>query len=40
MDIRAFRLPWLAADTKVYELDQLEVLSYKDTVLKDTSPTC
>lgn len=39
MDTRAYRLPWLA-NTKVYELDQLEVLSYKETVLKDVPPTC
>lgn len=39
MDTRAFRLPWLEG-TKVYELDQLEVLSYKNAVLKDISPTC
>lgn len=39
MDTRAFRLPW-SANTTVYELDQPEVLSYKDAVLKDIPPTC
>lgn len=39
MDTRAFRLPWLTG-TKVYELDQSEVLDYKESVLKDILPTC
>lgn len=39
MDTRAYRLPWLA-NTKVYELDQLEVLNYKNAALKDVTPTC
>ncbi|PIG93048.1 SAM-dependent methyltransferase [Gloeocapsopsis sp. IPPAS B-1203] len=39
MDTRAFRLPWLV-NTKVYELDQSEVLSYKNAVLKDVLSTC
>lgn len=39
MDTRAYRLPWLA-NTKVYELDRLEVLHYKNAVLKDVKPNC
>ncbi|WP_169222547.1 SAM-dependent methyltransferase [Brasilonema sp. UFV-L1] len=39
MDMRAFRLPWLEG-TKVYEIDQPQVLNYKNTILKNITPTC
>lgn len=39
MDARAFRLPWRSS-TKVYEIDQPEVLDDKEVILKNTLPNC
>ncbi len=39
MDTRAYRLPW-SSETKVYELDQAQVLETKTAFLKDTITTC
>jgi methyltransferase (TIGR00027 family) len=41
LDTRAFRLPW-PTQTRVFELDQAEVLGYKDAILRehDGAPTC
>jgi methyltransferase (TIGR00027 family) len=39
MDARAFRLPW-PAGTRLYEVDQPEVLALKQERLGDAVPTC
>ena len=39
MDTRAYRLPW-SLETKIYELDQPQVLEAKTAILKDATPTC
>ncbi|PMB18025.1 SAM-dependent methyltransferase [Fischerella thermalis] len=39
MDTRAFRLPW-HPDTKIYELDQPEVIEYKESILKNRPSKC
>ncbi|MBD2515933.1 SAM-dependent methyltransferase [Nostoc sp. FACHB-973] len=39
MDTRAFRLPW-HPDTQIYELDQKEVIQYKESILENQSPKC
>ncbi len=41
LDTRAFRLPW-PTNTRVFELDQPEVLTYKDAALREAhgSPRC
>ncbi|HEY9874317.1 MAG TPA: SAM-dependent methyltransferase [Candidatus Obscuribacterales bacterium] len=39
MDTRAFRLNWQPG-THVYEIDQPDVLNYKDSVLNAVSPSC
>lgn len=39
MDTRAYRLPWSSA-TKIYELDQAQVLETKKAILVDATPTC
>lgn len=39
MDARAFRLPW-PSSTKVYEIEQPEVLGDKEVILKNTLTTC
>lgn len=39
MDTRAFRLP-LHPSTHLYELDRLEVLHYKESILGDTASKC
>jgi len=39
MDARAHRLPW-PPGTRVFELDQPEVLAHKATVLADAKPAC
>ncbi len=38
MDARAYRLPW-PAGVSVFELDQPDVLAYKNTILADAEPT-
>jgi methyltransferase (TIGR00027 family) len=37
MDARAYRLPW-AAGTRVFEIDQPEVIAYKAQILASSSP--
>lgn len=39
LDTRALRMEW-AADTHVYEIDQSNILTYKESVLEDIQPTC
>jgi methyltransferase (TIGR00027 family) len=39
MDTRAFRLPW-ASDTNFYELDRVEILEKKESILKDIPAKC
>lgn len=39
MDTRAYRLPW-SSDTKIYELEQRQVLKTKKAILFDATPTC
>ena len=39
MDTRAYRLSW-SSETKVYELDQPQVLKTKKTLLTDATPQC
>ncbi len=39
LDTRAYRYPW-HPDTKVYELDYPEVLSYKAELLQNIEPSC
>lgn len=39
LDARAWRLPW-PAGTVVYELDQPQVLQFKEATLRDHEPTC
>jgi methyltransferase (TIGR00027 family) len=39
MDTRAYRLLW-SAKTKIYELDQAQVLETKKIILSDVIPTC
>lgn len=39
MDARAYRLPW-AAGTRVFEIDQAEVIEAKARALGDTVPAC
>ncbi|NJO96535.1 MAG: SAM-dependent methyltransferase [Pleurocapsa sp. CRU_1_2] len=39
MDTRAYRLPW-SSETKIYELDQAQVLETKKAILGDATPTC
>ncbi len=39
MDTRAYRLPW-SSETKIYELEQLQVLETKTAILFDATPTC
>ncbi len=37
MDTRAYRLPW-SSETKIYELDQAEVIETKKAILADATP--
>ena len=39
LDTRAFRLPW-ATGTQVYEIEQPQVMQYKNTLLQDTVAQC
>ncbi|MBC1240999.1 SAM-dependent methyltransferase [Nostoc punctiforme FACHB-252] len=39
MDTRAFRLPW-HPDTQIYELDQTEVIKYKESILQNQHSKC
>nr|CAE52337.1 putative O-methyltransferase [Xanthomonas albilineans] len=39
MDARAYRLPW-PSDTRVYEIDHMDVLSDKHEKLHDAQPVC
>ncbi|RUS93942.1 S-adenosyl-L-methionine-dependent methyltransferase [Dulcicalothrix desertica PCC 7102] len=39
LDSRAYRLPWMG-EVDVYELDYVEVLAYKDALLKNTNMYC
>ncbi|MEL6437802.1 MAG: SAM-dependent methyltransferase [Cyanobacteria bacterium J06621_8] len=39
MDTRAYRIPW-SSGTKIYELEQAEVLETKTAILQDAIPTC
>jgi methyltransferase (TIGR00027 family) len=39
MDTRAYRLPW-SSETKIYELDQAQVLETKMAILSDAIPSC
>ena len=39
MDTRAYRLPWLP-ETKIYELDQAQVIETKKAILGDATLTC
>ncbi|NEO57080.1 MAG: SAM-dependent methyltransferase [Okeania sp. SIO3B5] len=39
MDTRAYRLPWSSA-IKIYELDRLQVLEIKKTILQEVVPKC
>ncbi|WP_299409934.1 SAM-dependent methyltransferase [Acaryochloris sp. IP29b_bin.148] len=39
MDTRALRMKW-ESGTHVYEIDQSNIMAYKESILKDIKPTC
>ncbi|MBD2459868.1 SAM-dependent methyltransferase [Oscillatoria sp. FACHB-1407] len=39
MDTRAFRLPW-ATEMQIYEVDRPEIMTYKESILKDAPLSC
>ena len=39
MDARAYRLPW-SSETKMYEIDQAQIIETKTAILSDANPNC